>query len=305
MKATLVLALPLLALAALPFVDGARAVASASTSAPATIADVAKSTGVHGTLLTAVGAAGMTDALTGPGPLTVFAPVDSAFAALDQKLLGSLLEPANIATLQEVLGFHVVPGRLAAADVVTRTELRTLSGQRLVVDVRPDGVFVGGAKVTTADVAASNGIVHVVDTVMLPATTDLVETAKNAGSFGTLLTAVGAAGLVDALNGGTPLTVLAPTDSAFAALDGALLASLLEPKNKERLTKVLQLHVIPGRLSALEMAAAGTVETLAGVRLPVRVEGGRITVGGVALVGNDVESTNATVHVLENVVLPR
>jgi uncharacterized surface protein with fasciclin (FAS1) repeats len=297
-------AAPLLALAALPFIATAEPAAT-TANLDANIVDVAKSTGVHGTLLTAAGAAGMAEALSGPGPLTVFAPVDSAFAAVDAQLLASLLEPANVETLREVLGFHVVAGRLTAADVVKVSELRTLSGQRLAVDVRPEGVFVGGAKVTTADVAASNGVVHVVDAVMLPATKDLVATASGAGSFKTLLAAVQAAGLVETLNGGRPFTVLAPTDAAFAALDQKLLASLLEPANKQRLVSVLQMHVIPGRLSALELAAAGTVETLGGVRLPVRVEGGRITVGGVALAGNDVESTNATIHVLEQVVLPR
>jgi transforming growth factor-beta-induced protein len=304
MKTIAFIAAPLLALATLPFVATAEP-ATINATRDANIVDVAKSTGVHGTLLTAATAAGMVDALSGPGPLTVFAPVDSAFAAVDAKLLASLLEPANVETLREVLGFHVVAGRFTAADVVKVTELRTLSGQRLPVDVRPDGVFVGGAKVTTADVAASNGVVHVIDAVMLPATTDLVATASGAGSFKTLLAAVQAAGLVETLNGGRPFTVLAPTDAAFAALDQKLLASLLEPANKQRLVSVLQLHVIPGRLSALELAAAGTVETIGGVRLPVRVEGGRITVGGVALSGNDVESTNATIHVLEAVVLPR
>lgn len=315
MKTIALLAAPLLAFAALPFVAAADAPTSVSTALDANtgerraldanIVEIAKSTGAHGTLLAAATAAGMADALAGPGPLTVFAPVDDAFAALDSKLLASLLEPANVETLREVLGFHVVAGRFTAADVVKVTELRTLCGQRLSVDVRPEGVFVGGAKVTTADVAASNGVVHVVDAVMLPATTDLVATAASAGSFTTLLAAVQAAGLVDALNGDRPITVLAPTDTAFAALDPKLLASLLEPANKERLVSVLQLHVLPGRLSALELARAGTVETLGGVRLPVRVDGGRVTIGGAALVGNDVESTNATIHVLERVILPR
>jgi uncharacterized surface protein with fasciclin (FAS1) repeats len=305
MKTILFLAAPLIALVSLPFVASADADSSPTAALETNIVDVAKSTGVHGTLLRAATAAGMVDALSGPGPLTVFAPVDSAFAALDPKLLASLLEPKNVETLREVLGFHVVAGRFAAADVVKVSELRTLCGQRLTVDVRPEGVFVGGAKVSTADVAASNGIVHVVDTVMVPATTDLVATAAAAGSFNTLLAAVQAAGLVETLNGGRPFTVLAPTDAAFAALDQKLLASLLEPANKEKLVNVLKLHVLPGRVSALEIAAAGTVETLGGVRLPVRIEGGRLTVGGVAFAGNDVESTNATIHVLESVVLPR
>jgi transforming growth factor-beta-induced protein len=269
------------------------------------IVDVAVSTGSHNTLVAAVKAAGYVDLLSGSDELTVFAPTDRAFAALETGLVESLLEAGNLATLQEVLGYHVVAGRMTAADVIRESELRTLSGQRVSVDVRPDGVFIGGAKVLTADVAADNGIVHVLGSVMLPATDDVVTVAKNAGLFGTLLTAVRAAGLVEAINGDTPLTILAPTDGAFAALDQKLLGSLLEPDNKTRLQDVLKLHVIPGRLSALDLATYGTVETLGGQRLPVRVIDGRITVGGAALVGNDVESTNATVHVLESVILPQ
>lgn len=270
-----------------------------------TIVDVAVGTGAHNTLVAAVKAAGYVELLSGSDELTVFAPTDRAFSALESGLVESLLEKRNLATLQEVLGYHVVAGRMTAADIIRETELRTLSGQRVTVDVRADGVFIGGAKVVTADVAADNGIVHVLGGVMLPATDDVVTVASNAGAFGTLLTAVRAAGLVEAINGDTPLTILAPTDSAFAALDQKLLGSLLEPDNKTRLQDVLKLHVIPGRLSALDLATYGTVETLGGQRLPVRVIDGRITVGGAALTGNDVESTNATVHVLESVILPR
>lgn len=276
----------------------------AKTQASQTIVDVAVSTGQHRTLVAAVKAAGFVDALSGSEMLTVFAPTDAAFGALESSLIDDLLLPENVETLREVLGYHVVPGRMVAEDLKRETEVRTLSGQRLPVDVRADGVFVGGAKVTTADVRADNGVVHVVDTVMLPATDDVVTVARNAGAFTTLLTALGAADLVEVVNGDTPLTILAPTDAAFAALDQELLGGLLEPDSKARLASVLKMHVIAGRYSALELAAFGTVETLAGTRLPVRVVDGRLTVGGAPLSGNDVESTNATVHVLDAVILP-
>jgi len=307
MNRIITLSLPAFAAAALAtvaLVDRSTATAVDPAAQSKTIVDIAVGTGQHETLVAAVKAAGFVDALSGSDELTVFAPTDAAFGALESGTVDTLLKPENLDTLREVLGFHVVPGRVTAADVMRETELRTLCGQRLVVENRADGVFVGGAKVVAADVEADNGIVHVLDTVLLPATEDVVTVASNAGAFGTLLTAVRAADLVDAINGDTPLTILAPTDDAFAALDQGLLGSLLEPDNQAKLQNVLKLHVIPGRYSALELAAFGTVETLAGERLPVRVIDGRIHVGGAALTGNDVESTNATVHVLESVVLP-
>jgi uncharacterized surface protein with fasciclin (FAS1) repeats len=138
-----------------------------STSSVATqdIVDVAVSAGVFNTLVAAVKAAGLVDTLKGPGPFTVFAPTDEAFAKLPDGTVEGLL--ADIPKLKAVLTYHVVSGKHMAADVVKMDSVQTLQGQELAVDAS-DGVKIGSAKVTQADVQAENGVIHIIDTVLVP-----------------------------------------------------------------------------------------------------------------------------------------
>jgi uncharacterized surface protein with fasciclin (FAS1) repeats len=133
-----------------------------------TIVETAIAAGSFETLVAAIQAAGLVDALSGEGPFTVFAPTDAAFSALPEGTLESLLEPENRAQLESILTFHVVAGRLAATDVIEAGEVLTLQGQRLPVSVSDGVVRVGGAAVLQADVGASNGVIHVIDAVLLP-----------------------------------------------------------------------------------------------------------------------------------------
>jgi uncharacterized surface protein with fasciclin (FAS1) repeats len=125
----------------------------------------------------------------------VLAPTDEAFAKLDPKLVAHLTDPKNKAELQAVLKHHVIGASVPAADVVRSSGVRSLSGQRLPIDVAEGTVQIGGAIVAQADVRASNGIVHVIDRVLIPSTKNIVETAVGAGQFTTLAKALGAAGL--------------------------------------------------------------------------------------------------------------
>jgi uncharacterized surface protein with fasciclin (FAS1) repeats len=119
------------------------------------------------TLATAVGAADLIDTLKGTGPFTVFAPTDKAFAAV-QKDVDNLLLPENKATLAKVLTYHVISGKHLAADLEDGDELTTVQGEKLKVSVKDDKVMVGEANVTTADVSASNGVIHIIDKVLMP-----------------------------------------------------------------------------------------------------------------------------------------
>lgn len=130
-----------------------------------TIVDVAVGAGSFTTLVTALKAADLVDTLSGEGPFTVFAPTDAAFAALPQGALENLL--ANPEQLSSVLTLHVVPGIATAADVMKVKSAVTVQGASLDIDTS-DGVVVGGAKVIQADIKASNGVIHVIDTVILP-----------------------------------------------------------------------------------------------------------------------------------------
>jgi transforming growth factor-beta-induced protein len=131
-----------------------------------TIVDVAVAAGDFTTLVAAIQAAGLVDTLSGPGPFTVFAPTDAAFAALPDGALDDLL--ADPDALAEVLTYHVVAGELYAADVVGQTELETVQGGTVSVEVDGDTVRVGDATIVTTDIEASNGVIHVIDAVLLP-----------------------------------------------------------------------------------------------------------------------------------------
>lgn len=142
--------------------------AAAATASRGDIVDVAVGAGSFKTLAAALQAAGLVDALKGDGPYTVFAPTDAAFAALPAGTVDALLKPENKAELVKVLTYHVVPGRVAAKDLAGKvTHAKTLQGQSVSVDGR-QGVSVDNARVLTADVAADNGVIHVIDRVLLP-----------------------------------------------------------------------------------------------------------------------------------------
>jgi len=144
----------------------AAALVAASLSAQARdIVDTAVAAGNFSTLVTALRAAGLVDTLKGPGPFTVFAPTDAAFAKIPRAQLDALL--ADRSRLTQVLTFHVVPGRVMAADV-RPGEVTTVQGGRLTVATAGGNVTVNGARVTATDIAASNGVIHVIDTVVMP-----------------------------------------------------------------------------------------------------------------------------------------
>lgn len=134
------------------------------------IVDTAVAAGQFNTLATALNAAGLVETLKGPGPFTVFAPTDAAFAKLPAGTVESLLEPENRAKLTAILTYHVVPGNVMAADVVKLKEAKSVNGAMVKIKVDGGNVMIDDAKVTATDVAASNGVIHVIDTVILPPT---------------------------------------------------------------------------------------------------------------------------------------
>jgi uncharacterized surface protein with fasciclin (FAS1) repeats len=140
----------------------------APAAAPADIVDTAVAAGSFKTLVAAVKAAGLVDTLKGKGPYTVFAPTDEAFAKLPAGTVDNLLKPENKAQLVKVLTYHVVPGKVMAADVVKLKEAKTVEGASLTIKVADGKVSVDNATVTKTDIATSNGVIHVIDTVVLP-----------------------------------------------------------------------------------------------------------------------------------------
>ena len=210
------------------------------------IVDTAASAENFKTLVAAVKTAGLVDALKGEGPFTVFAPTDEAFAKLPKGTVEGLLNDKE--KLTKILTYHVVKGNVSSRDVEKLNSADTLQGALLRIDTT-DGVRVNNAKVVNADLQASNGIIHVIDTVLLPPA-DIVDTAVSADNFTTLVTAVKAAGLVEALKGKGPFTVFAPTDEAFAKLPEGTISALLN--DKEKLAAILTYHVVPGYVTAAD-----------------------------------------------------
>lgn len=148
--------------------DSAAAETSPAEQSGSNILQTAEAAGSFSTLSAAIKAAGLEETLSGSGPFTVFAPTDDAFAKLPAGTVDNLLKPENKAKLVAVLTYHVVPGSLMAKDVVSSTKLKSVQGQELSVLVEGTNVSVDGAKVVKTDVVASNGVIHVIDTVVLP-----------------------------------------------------------------------------------------------------------------------------------------
>lgn len=154
-------------LAAFTF-GAATSLATAGREDTKNIVDTAVAAGSFKTLAKALEAADLVDTLKGPGPFTVFAPTDEAFAKLPAGTLESLLKPENKTKLQRILKYHVVPGKIMAADVVKLRSAKTVSGDTVGIATRDGGVTVDDARVVKTDIAASNGVIHVIDTVILP-----------------------------------------------------------------------------------------------------------------------------------------
>jgi uncharacterized surface protein with fasciclin (FAS1) repeats len=132
------------------------------------IVETAIADGNFGTLVAAVQAAGLVDTLSGTGPFTVFAPTDAAFAKLPAGTLDDLLKPENKSVLQEILLYHVVPGQKYASDVVGVSSLATAQGQSVAITVNGNQVFVNQAEIIQTDIQTSNGVIHVIDEVLIP-----------------------------------------------------------------------------------------------------------------------------------------
>jgi uncharacterized surface protein with fasciclin (FAS1) repeats len=274
---------------------------------PGDIVDTAVGAGKFNTLVAAVKAAGLVETLKGKGPFTVFAPTDEAFAKLPKGTVEELLKPENKEKLIGILTYHVVPGRVMAADVVKLKSAKTVQGQEVTITVADGGVSVDNAKVVKTDIACSNGVIHVIDSVILPKApakpADIVDTAVGAGKFGTLVAAVKAAGLVETLKGEGPFTVFAPTDAAFAKLPKGTVEDLLKPENKDKLVAILTYHVVPGRLKAADVVAAKELKTVNGKTAAITTEGGA-KIAGVSIIATDIETSNGVVHVIDSVMLP-
>ncbi len=277
------------------------------------IVDTAVADGRFTTLVAAVQAAELVDTLKGEGPFTVFAPTDDAFAALPAGTVESLLLPENKQALTDILLYHVVSGKVMAADVTALTSATTVLGKDVTVKVDMGNVYINEAKVIITDIETSNGVIHVIDAVILPAADEAAMEEKNTivdiavadGRFTTLVAALGAAELVETLSGEGPFTVFAPTDDAFAALPAGTLDSLLLPESKQALTDILLYHVVSGKVMAADVVTLTSAPTVLGKDVTITVKDGKVFLNDtVEVIITDIEASNGVIHVIDAVLLP-
>lgn len=270
------------------------------------IVETAVAAGSFKTLAAALGAADLADALQGKGPFTVFAPTDAAFAKLPRGTVATLLKPENKGKLQDILKYHVVAGEVDLSGALKAGKAPTLQGDTVSIGFADGKVRVNRANLITADLRTSNGVIHVIDSILLPpeSKNDIASVAKKAGSFQTLLAAVDAAGLTGVLTGKDKVTVLAPTDAAFKALPKGTVESLLKAENKGKLTEILTLHVIKGSVSAGTALNAGEARSVSKGALKFGINNGKFQVNGATIVKTDIKCDNGIIHVIDAVLLP-
>jgi len=258
-----------------------------------TITELAGNASNLSTLAGALGQAGLDDDLNGDGPFTVFAPSNTAFQQID---VNDLTSDSDL--LEEVLTYHVVQGEITASDISDGQTVETLEGETLRFSVSNGGVQVNGANVTTADLQASNGVVHVIDGVLLETVTTTDRAVLTPG-LSTLADAVGAAGLADDLSGDGPFTVFAPVNAAFDEIDASELTA-----DSDLLNKILTYHVVGGSaIEAGDISDGQTVETLQGGDLTFSVDGGTVRVNGIEVTTANIQTSNGVVHLIDSVLL--
>ena len=273
---------------------------SASADANDDIPTNAAATGVHDSLVAALAHVDLVTTLEGTGPFTVFAPTDQAFtdAGID---LADFNTPEEKATLSDILLYHVVSASVPSSAVTDGMLATMANGDKVKFGVSSGTVTVGTATVTTADVQASNGIIHVIDKVLMPPV-DIPATAQTTGIHNSLVAAVIQADLLPTLQGTGPFTVFAPTDQAFTDA-GIDLAALDNPTGKQTLSDILLYHVVSAEVQSSDVTECMSTDAANGQPLSFTV-GDTVMVNDANVTLTDVVTSNGLIHVIDKVLTP-
>jgi len=280
---------------------------------PQSIVDVAVANGSFTTLVTALETTGLDVTLSDlDSEFTVFAPTDDAFDLLGQETIDALL--ADTETLTDILTYHVIDGEVDSSAAISSagSTVAMINGDSVGLSLDGESLLVNTATVTLVDVEADNGIIHVLDAVLLPPadrgepTSNIVDTAISAGGFETLVATLQATGLDAVLADDTQsFTVFAPTDDAFAMIDPETIDLLLE--NTDILSEILLQHVVSGDVDSVTAYTlnGSSAPTVAEVGIPVSIntESDTLTFGGATVEVTDIYTTNGIIHVIDTVVI--
>ena len=269
------------------------------------VVEVAADAGNFTVLIQAAQKAGLADYLSNQKGITVFAPTDDAFKALLTDLGAKSLDDIPVETLKSVLMYHVLGTKVMSSDLKTGyfPTLAKSGNNNISIYINlANGVAINkNIKVAKANIEASNGVIHVVDKVILPPT--VVNIALDNDNFSILVQAVVKAGLVDALNGKGPFTVFAPTNDAFKSLFMQLGISGIDALTAEQLVPILTYHVVSGNVLSSALSN-GNVPTLnSGKNLKVDLTGG-VKINDSSVIAADIQGSNGVVHVINKVLLP-
>ena len=264
----------------------------------------ATETGIHNSLVAALAHAELVDTLSGVGPFTVFAPTDQAFTDAGIDLANFNTDEAN-QTLVDILTYHVVSGEVLSSALTDGMSVETLNGDNITIGVG-DNVTVNDATVTLADVVSSNGVIHVIDKVLLPPVDgpgDIPTIASSTGVHDVLVDAIIQAGLLDSLSDVGPYTIFAPTDQAFTDA-GIDLADFSGDDGIAALGNVLAYHVTMGTVMSGELSDGQLVTMLNQQQVRVGVTPGGVIVNDASVTQADVVASNGVIHVIDKVLMP-
>jgi transforming growth factor-beta-induced protein len=286
--------------------------ALAQDMARKSITEIAAANADFSTLVSLLQSTGLDKTLAGAGNFTVFAPTNAAFAKVPKATLDALA--ADKAELTRVLTYHVLASKALSGDVVKLDGkmVKTVEGSDVKVSIMGGKVMVNSSTVTAVDIQASNGVIHVIDSVLLPpakantamAKKSITEIAAGNPDFSTLVSLLKATGLDKTLAGDGSFTVFAPTNAAFAKVPKATLDALAA--NKDQLTQVLLYHVVPGKVLSGDVVKLNgkMVKTVQGAEAKVTVMGGKVMVDAATVTAVDIDASNGVIHVIDSVILP-
>merc|ERR1712157_700916 len=271
-------------------------------SATDTIVDIALANPAFSTLVNLLGKAGLVQVLQGDGPFTVFAPTNDAFSQLPEETVNFLVDPSNVETLVDVLTYHVVPGIAVAKSLDEGQKIKTVEGSTVSVSLRP--ITINNALVTVADILASNGVIHVIDSVLLPPkTSSIADIIKSDDTLSTLESLVDAAGLMSTLDGDGQFTLFAPINRAFENLPSDVVETITG--DETLLKNVLTYHDLPSKVLSTDLKKGLEAETafpgnsikVTSLRPP--------TINNNALIASyDILAKNGVIHVITSVLVP-